>query len=768
MDLFYDTLNFRLVILLFDSQPTIALPPDGLSFTRGYNQNRSDERKQMKRNPLNALMSIVVTLIVTGWLNQALGVPTYTDPYVGVTNTLNNDFTNLISEVSSNLIDEINSGKTNSPPYEPPTFPPDFPSGKPSYPNYTNNEPPPIIPSFDPDFGGIFDDWMQPDPPVVYGGHIPSGPGDPYYPPLNFMEIAASTNNSSGGSSDVGLGNSPDGFGLSVTNEATVSILYDPFMDHLSRPFAAFTVKGTNGSATTAYKASNTSIATWDVKVVSTNPLAIIVTNVFAQPAIGIQKHTISLWQQGLPKGVNVVGQNELLTLKLGWVTEGTTYILESKTNLLSQDWTIVSTTISSSANSTTNGIMSLNVYSGGASNLYFRIRSTNDVSNIIGYYTVSIAAGKKALVANQFSVMDPRIKKLFYKLPAGSRVEKSYGSTWTTNIWDGTNWTIPNDKLVAGEAALVSNPSGSTISVTFAGRVLQGGIGREILDHESILSYPYPRAGNPESFKLPVTEGDILYQYLPTSGTYTNYMYTSNSWWPTMPQLAVGEGFALNKASSNTFWNLSREWYPLVEGPFGPAITNYVYDDPINYNGLTLDRTTNYLVVHSIPNTTNDVLVAESIDGPWTVEATVVVGPLRKAVAAIAVNNRQTLFFRTVWPSGSYQSGQQMMMQQSYTLKSSQSESRKMARQQLIEIGTILDGKENGDPTVSKYSLTHPDAPPLPFNPFGLPEYLVGEKTFIDDRIVERVKKEVAVEEINRKQAVRGTALPSWLLGHQ
>jgi hypothetical protein len=151
--------------------------------------------------------------------------------------------------------------------------------------------------------------------------------------------------------------------------------------------------------------------------------------------------------------------------------------------------------------------------------------------------------------------------------LPLGSIVYTWNGSTWNGDVFStktGT-WGTPGQAFNPGMGAFLNIPvgayGGSTGTVTITGNVLQGTLVNPNIPGPgyNVVSSMVPLSGGLQtSLGYTPQLGDGVYLY--TNNSYNFYVFSTKTaaWSPSEPQIAVGQGFWLDSATSagwtNTF----------------------------------------------------------------------------------------------------------------------------------------------------------------------------------------------------------------------
>jgi hypothetical protein len=182
---------------------------------------------------------------------------------------------------------------------------------------------------------------------------------------------------------------------------------------------------------------------------------------------------------------------------------------------------------------------------------------------NVVGYYNVTIPAGKYVLLANQLNTTNNTIASVLPAGPPGSILQK-LSAGYSAYTFDDVDlvWT-PNGNatLNPGEAALFKSPVATTL--TFVGEVMQGSLTNTLpIGLYAIRSSIVPQAGLATTdLAIPGEGGDIM-QVLGATG-YTAYTFDDVDlvWTPSQPTVAVGQGFLYKKSPSATKSNWIRNF---------------------------------------------------------------------------------------------------------------------------------------------------------------------------------------------------------------
>ena len=174
---------------------------------------------------------------------------------------------------------------------------------------------------------------------------------------------------------------------------------------------------------------------------------------------------------------------------------------------------------------------------------------------NVVGYVNVTVPANQYALIANPLNATNNTIGSLLQNpaIPAGTVFYK-YAGGYSAYVMDefDLSWTPDAAAtLNPGEGGFVKNNTGTPLTVTFVGEVLQGSLTNAVPSGYAIRSSKVPQAGAITTvLGFPGAPGDIAYKY---SGGYSAFVYDEFdlSWTPSEPVINVGEAFFSFKGAS-------------------------------------------------------------------------------------------------------------------------------------------------------------------------------------------------------------------------
>jgi len=164
---------------------------------------------------------------------------------------------------------------------------------------------------------------------------------------------------------------------------------------------------------------------------------------------------------------------------------------------------------------------------------------------NVVGYVNQVIPVGL-SMIANQVDYdgtgTNNTLAHIFPSAPNGTYVYKFTDSGYLPYAYAGGWLPDANMTLNPGEGAFILNNSGSPITNTFVGTVLQGNLTRAVPAGYSIQSYNVPISGGVSTvLQYPVTTGDYIYTW--TGTNYGVFPYASG-WLSGEPTINIGQSF--------------------------------------------------------------------------------------------------------------------------------------------------------------------------------------------------------------------------------
>lgn len=180
---------------------------------------------------------------------------------------------------------------------------------------------------------------------------------------------------------------------------------------------------------------------------------------------------------------------------------------------------------------------------------------------NVVGYVNVTVPANGYKLIANPLNATNNTIGSLLPSVPANTLFYK-YNGGYTSYQFDefDLSWAPnANATLNPGEGGFIRNVTGTPMTLTFVGEVLQGALTNAVPAGYSIRSSKVPQAGAITTvLGYPGAPNDLVYKY---NGGYTSFQFDEFdlSWAPSEPSFEVGEAFfAFRGASSDWVRNFT------------------------------------------------------------------------------------------------------------------------------------------------------------------------------------------------------------------
>ncbi len=175
---------------------------------------------------------------------------------------------------------------------------------------------------------------------------------------------------------------------------------------------------------------------------------------------------------------------------------------------------------------------------------------------NVVGYYNVTVPAGKYALIANQLVQTNSTVANVLASVPAGTTVLKWTGTGFAPNTYNGPDigWDDPTMTVQPGEGFFIQNTTTSDFTVTFVGEVDQNSETIQLTAGKySLVSLFTPQQGDIQAdFGYTPNDGDTI---LPWSGSsYSPDSYAAGIGWDYPPVVHVGDGFFIKPAKDNTW----------------------------------------------------------------------------------------------------------------------------------------------------------------------------------------------------------------------
>jgi len=174
---------------------------------------------------------------------------------------------------------------------------------------------------------------------------------------------------------------------------------------------------------------------------------------------------------------------------------------------------------------------------------------------NVVGYYTLTVPAGKYQMIANQMVGTNYTVSYLL-SVPDQTKILKWGGAGYTANTYDASfgEWEYPDMTLGPGEAAFIQNNSTAALNVTFVGEVNQNTNSLALPVGYKTASLFTPQAGNLATdfgFK-PGDQDQIL---IWGGNGFTTCTYDASfGEFDNPPTVAVGQGVFFNLKTAQTW----------------------------------------------------------------------------------------------------------------------------------------------------------------------------------------------------------------------
>ena len=173
---------------------------------------------------------------------------------------------------------------------------------------------------------------------------------------------------------------------------------------------------------------------------------------------------------------------------------------------------------------------------------------------NAVGYINLTVPAKSYVLAGNQLNNGGNTLKEVLPSVPDGTVVFKySQGSGFAAIGFEFGEWGTPDASAKPGEGFFLQNNGAAPITVTFVGEVPQGSRTTALAKGLNLVASQIPQAGKlVTDLKFPAAEGDVVYQWNTASQKYKDPNgFEFGEWGGGEPQIAVGEGFFVNKVAA-------------------------------------------------------------------------------------------------------------------------------------------------------------------------------------------------------------------------
>lgn len=167
---------------------------------------------------------------------------------------------------------------------------------------------------------------------------------------------------------------------------------------------------------------------------------------------------------------------------------------------------------------------------------------------NMIGYVKLNLKVGY-SLIGNQFNRGKNKITEVLNNVPDGTIVYKFNGTYISNNYVDGA-WEDSDMILSVGEGFFIYLPAATTITMT--GEVSNTNV-KSLNSGYNLLSIPLAIGGNlSKDGQFVPNDGDIIYRWTDTG--YSGTEYVDGVWYPSAPEIKVGEAFFLHTTAVRNY----------------------------------------------------------------------------------------------------------------------------------------------------------------------------------------------------------------------
>jgi len=172
----------------------------------------------------------------------------------------------------------------------------------------------------------------------------------------------------------------------------------------------------------------------------------------------------------------------------------------------------------------------------------------------VVGYVKVAVPPGF-SMIANQLESGNNVVTNLLPTAPDGTTLYKFNPTTgaYQGNSFEFGEWGDPAMTLNLGEGAFILNPSTAAFDALFVGEVKQGALSTPLVAGFQIVASQVPQSGALDTvLGFPVAEGDTVYLFNNTTGSYVGTTFEFGEWVAPVPK--VGEAFFVNRAAAGTW----------------------------------------------------------------------------------------------------------------------------------------------------------------------------------------------------------------------
>jgi len=177
---------------------------------------------------------------------------------------------------------------------------------------------------------------------------------------------------------------------------------------------------------------------------------------------------------------------------------------------------------------------------------------------NAVGYINITVPSKSYVLAANQLNAGGNTLKEVLPNVPEGTVVFKyAQAGGFAAIGFEFGEWGAPNTTVKPGDGFFLQNNTSLPLQVTLVGEVPQGTLATGLLKGLNLVSSQVPQAGKlVTDLRYPAAEGDVVYQWDTATQKYKDPNgFEFGEWGGGEPNIAVGEGFFVNKAAA-TSWD--------------------------------------------------------------------------------------------------------------------------------------------------------------------------------------------------------------------
>ncbi|NBR84455.1 MAG: hypothetical protein EBS84_04755 [Proteobacteria bacterium] len=176
---------------------------------------------------------------------------------------------------------------------------------------------------------------------------------------------------------------------------------------------------------------------------------------------------------------------------------------------------------------------------------------------NAVGFVNVTFSPGF-TLACNPLNGATNTVLALFPSVPNGTSIFKfdSVSGSYTGSTFLFGSWNNPSMTLVPGEGFFFKNPTGTPITNTFVGNVMQGTLTTPLSAGFTLVGSQVPQTGLVSTdLGVPIGNAESIFKFDSVSQSYTGGSFLFGSWSGGVePTVGVGEGFFVKKNASGSW----------------------------------------------------------------------------------------------------------------------------------------------------------------------------------------------------------------------